>query len=104
MVLLLGRCFSIGGATGHESEESGALDAAVGSSAEGKTLSEQSPQHEAIVTEREHISGHTADDAKVASTLQRCPGYLGRHLQLWVGDPTIKHLWTAMTGEERKMK
>ena len=54
---------------------------------EGKTLSEQLPQYEAIVTEYERIRGHTyADDAKVASILQKCPSYMKQRLQLWVDD------------------
>ena len=57
--------------------------------AEGKSLSEQFPQYEAIVTEYERISGHVyADDAKVASILQGCPAYMKQHLQLWVDDST----------------
>ena len=55
--------------------------------AEGKSLSEQFPQYEAIVTEYERISGHVyADDAKVASILQGCPAYMRQRLQLWVDD------------------
>ena len=55
--------------------------------AEGKPLSEQFPQYQAIVTEYERISGHVyADDAKVASILQGCPAYRKRRLQLWVDD------------------
>ena len=51
--------------------------------AEGKTLSEQLPQYEAIVAEYERISGREySEDAKVASILATC------NLQLWVDDST----------------
>ena len=57
--------------------------------AEGKTISEQLPQYETIITEYERISGHTyADDAKVASILQAVPPHLRAHLQLWISDET----------------
>ena len=53
----------------------------------GKTISEQLPQYESIVTE--WISGHVyADDAKVASILQAVPPHLRAHLQLWITDTT----------------
>ena len=57
--------------------------------AEGKTISEQLPQYESIVTEYERISGHAyADDAKVASILQAVPPHLRAHLQLWITETT----------------
>ena len=57
--------------------------------AEGKTLSEQLPQYEAIVAEYERISGREySEDAKVDSILQACPNYMKQHLQLWVDDST----------------
>ena len=55
--------------------------------ADWKTISEQLPQYETIVTEYERISGHTyADDAKVAAILQAVPPHLRAHLQLWITD------------------
>ena len=45
---------------------------------EGKSLSEQFPQYEAVY----------ADDARVASILQGCPAYMKQHLQLWVDGHT----------------
>ena len=57
--------------------------------AEGKTISEQLPQYETIITEYERISGHTyADDARVASILQAVPPRLRAHLQLLISDDT----------------
>ena len=57
--------------------------------AEGKTISEQLPQYETIITEYERISGQTyADDAKVASILQAVPPHLRAHLQLWIQEDT----------------
>ena len=57
--------------------------------AEGKSISEQLPAYESIVTEYERISGHTyGDDNKVASILQAVPAHLRSHLQLWITDTT----------------
>ena len=57
--------------------------------AEGKSISEQLPVYESIVTEYERISGHTySDDNKVASILQAVPNHLRSHLQLWITDST----------------
>ena len=57
--------------------------------AEGKSISEQLPVYESIVTEYERISGHThGDDNKVASILQAVPAHLRSHLQLWITDST----------------
>ena len=57
--------------------------------AEGKSISEQLPVYESIVTEYERISGHTyGDDNKVASILQAVPAHLRSHLQLWITDTT----------------
>ena len=57
--------------------------------AEGKSISEQLPVYESIVTEYERISGHTyGDDNKVASILQAVPAHLRSHLQLWITNST----------------
>ena len=57
--------------------------------AEGRTLSEQLPQYEAIVQEYERISHQKyPDDAKIASVLQAAPSHLRAHLQLWISDTT----------------
>ena len=57
--------------------------------AEGKTLSEQLPQFEALVLEYERISTQKySDDAKVASILLACPLQIRQHLHLWLTDTT----------------
>ena len=57
--------------------------------AEGRTLSEQLPQYEAIVQEYERISHQKyPDDAKIGSVLQAAPNHLRTHLQLWISDTT----------------
>ena len=57
--------------------------------AEGKTVSEQLPQFEALVLEYERISNQKySDDAKVASILLACPLQIRQHLHLWLTDTT----------------
>ena len=57
--------------------------------AEGKTVSEQLPQFEALVMEYERISTQRySDDAKVASVLLACPVQIRQHLHLWITDAT----------------
>ena len=57
--------------------------------AEGKTVSEQLPQFEALVMEYERISSQKySDDAKVASILLACPLQIRQHLHLWITDAT----------------
>ena len=57
--------------------------------AEGKTVSEQLPQFEALVLEHERISSQKySEDAKVASILLACPLQIRQHLHLWLTDTT----------------
>ena len=57
--------------------------------AEGKTVSEQLPQFEALVMEYERVSSQRySDDAKVASILLACPLQIRQHLHLWITDAT----------------
>ena len=57
--------------------------------AEGKTVSEQLPQFEALINEYERISGHGySDDAKVAAVLLACPMQIRQRLHLWITDTT----------------
>ena len=57
--------------------------------AEGKTVSEQLPQFEALVLEYERISSQKySDGAKVASILLACPLQIRQHLHLWLTDTT----------------
>ena len=56
---------------------------------EGKTVTEQLAQYEALVDEYERISDKSySDDAKVASILLACPQSIRSHLQLWIDDST----------------
>ena len=67
--------------------------------AEGKTVSEQLPQFEALVLEYERISAQKySDDAKVASILLACPLQIRRHLHLWLtGTTTYEQLKDRIT-------
>ena len=57
--------------------------------AEGKTVSEQLPQFEALVLEYERISSQRySEDAKVASILLACPLQNRQRLHLWLTDAT----------------
>ena len=57
--------------------------------AEGKAVSEQLRQFEALINEYEKISGHGySDDAKVAAVLLACPMQIRQHLHLWITDTT----------------
>ena len=57
--------------------------------AEGKSVSEQLPQFEALILEYERISSQKySDDAKVAAVLLACPLQIRQHLHLWLTDAT----------------
>ena len=57
--------------------------------AEGKSVSEQFPQFEALILEYKRISNQKySDDAKVAAVLLACPLQIRQHLHLWLTDAT----------------
>ena len=57
--------------------------------ADGKTVSEQLPQFEALILEYERISGQRySDDAKVAAVLLACPSQIRQHLHMWLANTT----------------
>ena len=59
--------------------------------AEGKSVSEQLPQFEALVLEHERISSQKysdSDDAKDAAVLLASPLQIRQHLHLWLTDST----------------
>ena len=57
--------------------------------AEGKSVSEQLPQFEALILEYERISSQKySDDAKVAAVPLACPLQIRQHLHLWLTDAT----------------
>ena len=57
--------------------------------AEGKSVSEQLPQFEALILEYERISNQKySDDAKVAAVLLACPLQIRQRPHLWLTDAT----------------
>ena len=56
---------------------------------ENKSIGEQLPMFEALVSEYERISRKRySDDAKVAAVILGCPTHIRQHLQVWVDENT----------------